>query len=458
MMLSFSLSPTRWRAPSNLVSGRSCGVVLVLALCIGLLMPTFAWADESNDEKALPLDQLRVFASIFGVIKQEYVEPVDDVQLLNDAIRGMLSGLDPHSAYLVDDDYTSLQEGTSGEFGGIGIEIGLENGFVKVISPIDDTPAARAGILAGDLIVRIDDQPAKGLNLEEAVDRMRGKPGSDITLTIMRDGEDKPLRFTIARDVIKVASVKGKLLEEGYLYIRIAQFQVRTTEDMYLQIEKLHKEMGGRPIRGMVLDLRNNPGGVLNAAVAVSDAFLTDGLVVYTKGRSESSRTDFRAGPDDVLEGAPLVVLVNEGSASASEIVAGALQDQKRALIMGKPTFGKGSVQSVLPIAGGESAIKLTTARYYTPSGRSIQAEGIQPDVLLERVKLAAVDEDEDLTALKERDLRGHLSNDTKDEVETEDGKGSSDKDGEERSLVEKDYALSEALNLLKGLYILGNR
>ena len=436
----------------NLFTGIALGAVLTLGATV--------FAEDVHDPHAelesepLPLDQLRVFASIFGVIKQEYVEPVDDVDLLNDAIRGMLSGLDPHSSYLVGEDYEVLQEGTSGEFGGLGIEVGMENGFIKVISPIDDTPAARAGIKTGDLIVRLDGKPVKGMNLDEAVENMRGKPGSEIVLTIVREGEDQPLKMTIARDIIKVASVKGRVLDDGYLYLRIAQFQTRTTADMYELINKLKGEIKG-DAKGMVLDLRNNPGGILNAAVAISDAFLTDGLVVYTQGREPESRQDFRAGPDDVLDGAPLVVLVNEGSASASEIVAGALQDQKRGLIMGSRTFGKGSVQSVVPVGVGDAAIKLTTARYYTPSGRSIQAEGITPDVTLEQFKLSAVDEKQHVAVLKERDLKGHLTNGHGEKPATKgDDKGDA---SEAKPLVEKDYALNEALNLLKGLYILGS-
>jgi carboxyl-terminal processing protease len=431
----------------NLVVGALFGVIVTLGAS------TLAKEPESE---ALPLDHLRIFSTIFGVIKSQYVEPVDDVELLDNAIRGMLSGLDPHSTYLVEEDYKALREGTTGEFGGLGIEVGMENGFVKVISPIDDTPAERAGIEAGDLIVRLDEKPVKGMALDEAVDIMRGEPGSEITLTVMRDGVDKPLKITIVRDVIKVVSVRGRVLEEGYLYLRIAQFQVRTTADLLARINKLREEMDG-PVKGMVLDLRNNPGGVLDAAVSISDAFLTDGLVVYTQGREEASRQEFHAGPDDVLDGAPLVVLVNEGSASASEIVAGALQDRKRALIMGFPTFGKGSVQSVIPLSGEGVGIKLTTARYYTPSGRSIQAEGIHPDIELSRVKLTALDDGE-VKALKERDLEGHLTNDDVEAGQEEGGSANnkSKDDGDEQgSLVERDYVLGEALNLLKGLHIM---
>jgi len=395
-------------------------------------------------EQGLPLNELRIFAEVFGRIKEDYVEPVDDRQLLKQAIRGMLAGLDPHSAYLSEEDYDELQVGTKGEFGGLGIEVGLVDGFVKVIAPIDDTPAQRAGVMAGDLIVRIDDEPVKGLGLDGAVKRMRGKPGSKIVLTIVREGREKPLRITIVRDVIRVDSVKQHLLEPGFGYVRISQFQSRSPDDMLHGISKLKEENGG-PLRGLVLDLRNNPGGVLNAAVAISDAFLDKGTIVYTRGRVKNAEQRFQASPDDVLAGAPLVVLVNGGSASASEIVAGALQDHRRAVIMGQRTFGKGSVQTVIPISE-KTGIKLTTARYFTPNGRSIQAEGIVPDIRLEAVKVAARDEEDGLT-VKERDLARHLSNpngDSEDQAPQYNGK----------TLVEQDYQLSAALNLLKGLTI----
>ena len=400
----------------------------------------------------LPLDDLRAFAEIFGRIKNDYVEPVPDEELLEHAIRGMVSGLDPHSAYLDADEFRDLQVGTRGEFGGLGIEVGLEDGFVKVISPIDDTPAQRAGVKAGDLIIRLDDQPVKGMTLNEAVKVMRGKVGTGITLTIVREGADKPLKIQVVRANIKVASVKGRLLEKEFGYIRISQFQSHTTEDMLKLISRLKKESGGK-LKGLVIDLRNNPGGVLNSAVSVSDAFLTDGLIVYTQGRLEDSQLQFKAASDDVLDDAPIVVLVNEGSASASEIVAGALQDHKRAVIMGKQTFGKGSVQTIVPIKGN-TAVKITTARYYTPSGRSIQAEGIKPDITLENVTVAA-SEASALNPIKEADLVGHLDNGNSAKTP---GKKSEQGKKQQKPLVERDYQLNEALNLLKGLYILQAR
>jgi carboxyl-terminal processing protease len=393
----------------------------------------------------LPLDDLRTFAEVYGRIKSEYVEGVQDKTLLKSAIRGMLSGLDPHSDYLDKEEYRDLQVGTSGEFGGLGIEVGIENGFVKVIAPIDDTPAQRAGLQAGDLIIRIDDKPVKGMSLSEAVNLMRGKPGTEIRLTILRSGDGQPFSVSIERDVIHVASVKSRTLEPGYGYVRISNFQARTTEDMITAIGKLKGESDGE-LRGLVLDLRNNPGGVLNAAVGVSDAFITGGLIVYTQGRLPDSKLQFSAGPDDVLDGAPMVVLVNRGSASASEIVAGALQDHKRALIMGTKTFGKGSVQTIVPI-DDSTALKLTTARYYTPLGRSIQAQGIVPDIQLERGEFKPFLEP-DVDALSEADLSHHL--DSANQVD----KGKDE--GLNKGLAAEDLQLAEALNVLKGLSILG--
>ena len=408
-----------------------------------------------NETETLPLEDLRTFTEIFAKIKNDYVEPIEDKTLLENAIRGMLAGLDPHSAYLVPEDYKELQAGTSGEFGGLGIEVGMEDGFVKVISPIDDTPAYRAGVKAGDLVIRLDDTPVKGMALSDAVKIMRGKPGTDIVLTIVREGEDKPLNITITRDVIRVTSVKSKLLDPGYGYVRISQFQSRTGDNLREALEKLEAE-GDSPLKGLVLDLRNNPGGVLSAAVSVSDAFLKDGIIVYTEGRLDDAKLKFNAKPTDVLHGAPLVVLVNGGSASASEIVAGALQDHQRAIIMGQKTFGKGSVQTILPMDNG-SALKLTTAKYYTPSGTSIQATGIAPDIVLENLKIA---ESSSAAArrIKEADLAGHLEGDDERKQNSAKGTGKA-KDGkadkDATPPAKRDYAIYEALNLLKGLAIL---
>jgi carboxyl-terminal processing protease len=451
-----------------------------LAVIVGLLAGaagslTGQVLADREQAQPLPLEELRTFAEVFGRIKSDYVEPVDDKTLLESAIRGMLSGLDPHSAYLDDEEYRDLQVGTSGEFGGLGIEVGMEDGFVKVISPIDDTPAQRAGLQAGDLIVRIDEKPVKGMTLNDAVNLMRGKAGTKIELTIMRDGADNPFKVEIVRDIIHVASVKSRTLDPGYGYLRVSHFQSRTTEDLLKAVAELKGENEGK-LKGVVLDLRNNPGGVLNSAVGVSDAFLDEGLIVYTRGRVEDSELKFKAGPDDVLEGAPLIVLVNGGSASASEIVAGALQDHKRALIMGTPTFGKGSVQTIVPI-DDSTALKLTTARYYTPSGRSIQAEGIAPDIVLERGRLDLASEPE-VGPLKEANLSRHLDkkgeqvkgeeptgedgeapaadDGAKDGADTGGTKKDEDKEAQKKPLAAEDYQLSEALNVLKALTILG--
>ncbi len=377
----------------------------------------------------LPIEELRAFTEVFGRVKSDYVEPVDDKKLITEAINGMLTGLDPHSAYLDQEAFRELQVGTQGEFGGLGIEVGMEDGFVKVVAPIDDTPAARAGVKPGDLIVKLDETSVKGMTLNDAVKRMRGKPNTQITLTIVRQGEAKPIVVTLTRAVIKVQSVKSTLIEPGYAYFRVSQFQERTGETLARSIEKLFKENQG-PMKGIVLDLRNDPGGLLNGAVAVSAAFLPAGsLVVYTDGRTEDSKMRLNASPEYYLRGrlkedyirklpaeaktVPMVVLVNGGSASASEIVAGALQDYKRAVIMGQQTFGKGSVQTILPL-GNNTAIKLTTARYYTPKGRSIQAKGIVPDIPLD-------DGSSDRTAalkLREADLTKSLTNNNKDKEE----------------------------------------
>ena len=359
-------------------------------------------------QQPIPVDDIRILVEVLHKIKNDYVEPVDDKKLIENAMRGMLSGLDPHSAYLDADDYEDLQEGTSGEFGGLGIEIGVDDGFIKVVSPIDDTPAQQAGIQSGDTIVRLDDTPVKGLSVNDAVKRMRGKPGTDITLTIVREGEQKPLVFKLTRALVKVASVRSRMLEPGFGYLRIAQFQAATGDDVLKQLGDLKQQADGK-LRGLILDLRNNPGGILGGAVAVADAFLESGLIVYTDGRVADSKLEFTAKPPDQIAGAPLIVLINEGSASASEIVAGALQDRGRAVIMGRRSFGKGSVQTILPMSN-KSAIKLTTARYFTPAGRSIQAEGIKPDISIDKVKVAAI-KASDSEFVKESDLTRHLAN-----------------------------------------------
>jgi carboxyl-terminal processing protease len=429
--------------------------VFLLMLLVGL---QFAIGqNEENNTKVLPLDELRTFTEVFSKIKNDYVEPVEDRKLLEDAIRGMLAGLDPHSAYLDKESYEDLQEGTTGEFGGLGIEVGMEDGFIKVIAPIDDTPAQKAGIKAGDLIIKLDETPVKGLSLNDAVSRMRGKPGTKIILTIVREREEKPLQITIIRDIIKVNSVRAKTLEPGYGYLRIASFQANTGPDLRQELKQL-KTDNNNDLKGLVLDLRNNPGGVLNAAVDVADLFLDKGLIVYTEGRIKDSQLRFNAKPVDDVRNTPIVVLVNEGSASASEIVAGALQDHRRAVIMGQKTFGKGSVQTILPMSN-ETAVKLTTAKYFTPSGRSIQASGIVPDIIIDKLAVKKI-EDSVNGIIKEANLSGHLENDQiKDQPITEQDpelKGQEDVDKIPLSI--SDYELYEAMNVLKGMVLTGKK
>jgi carboxyl-terminal processing protease len=424
------------------------GLLAGLALGVSLSLGHGVFADRDQGHYSVPLSELRTFTDVYTRLKKDYVVKVSDKKLMENAIRGMLAGLDPHSAYLDPDEFHELQIGTTGEFGGLGIEVGMEDGFVKVIAPIDDTPADRAGIKAGDLIVRLNKKPVKGMSLDDAVNMMRGKKGTNITLTIVREGVEKPLTISITRDIIRVQSVKAQLLEPEFGYVRITNFQAKTTQSLIDAIEKLKQENGGE-LKGLVLDLRNNPGGVLNGAVGVSDAFLNDGLIVYTEGRDQNSELRYSATEGDVLNGAPMVVLINGGSASASEIVAGAMQDDKRAIIMGSKSFGKGSVQTILPLSNG-AALKLTTARYYTPSGRSIQAEGIEPDIPLENLTVTEAD-DSDVAPLTEADLTGHLTKDTTNEG-TEDQNET--KEVPSSPLAKQDYQLQEALNLLKGISI----
>jgi len=421
------------------------GLGLVLGVMLAIGQGVLAEKENSRvAPQSIPLEDIRSLSEVFGKIKQNYVEDIDDKELLENAIRGLLSGLDPHSAYLDKKAFTDLREGTSGEFGGLGIVVGMKDGFVNVISPIDDTPAERAGVKAGDLIIRLGEKNVKGMTLEDAVKIMRGKPDTDILLTIVREGKDKPLKIKITRAIIKVQSVRSKTLEDGFGYIRVSAFQERTGADLRKAISKLKRE-NNKKIKGLVLDLRNNPGGLLSAAVEVSDAFLEGGVVVSIKGRDKSNTTTYSAKGLDLINEAPIVVLINGGSASASEIVAGALQDHKRGIIMGSLSFGKASVQTVVPLGNG-SALKLTTARYYTPSGKSIQAKGITPDIVLDDIQVSKKD-DNGFKPTKEKDLSGHLENGDADEA------GSDNETNKEKlSLAKEDYALYEALNLLKGI------
>jgi carboxyl-terminal processing protease len=431
---------------------------LLLALGGLALLPVHA-SDEPVDAEAaeveikaeqgaIPLNELRTFADVFNQIRVGYVEEVDDKTLLRYAIRGMLSGLDPHSVYLDVEDFEDLQTSTTGEFSGLGLEVGMENGFVKVVSPIDDTPAQRAGLETGDIIIKLDNKPVKGMSLNESIEMMRGPKGSSIDLTIAREGESQPFTVTLVRDTIRVVSVRKRWLEPGYGYMRIAQFQSGTGDDVGKALAKLMEET---ELKGLVLDLRNNPGGVLRASVAVADKFLDGGTVVYTEGRLEDSQTRYNATPGDNTDGVPVVVLINGGSASASEIVAGALQDHRRAVVMGTPSFGKGSVQTIMPLSE-DRAIKLTTALYFTPNGRSIQAQGITPDIEVERAKVTAYKNMP--PRITEADLNNRLDNANGSDADAEAAPERSKKIPNE--LLSRDNQLYEALTLLKGLHILG--
>ncbi|RFA30673.1 peptidase S41 [Alkalilimnicola ehrlichii] len=423
----------------------------VTALCLGVAlgvsgtMTQGVWADRSQAQAELPLEQLRAFTEVYTRIKRDYVDEVDDKELLDAAVRGMLSSLDPHSSFMDEQGYQNMRSGTRGEFGGLGIEVGTEDGYVKVIAPIDDTPAYRAGLKAGDLILTLDGKSIKGMELSEAIKLMRGEPGTSIDMTIRRQGADAPIAVTLKRDVIQVQSVRARMLEPGVGYVRISQFQRRTGEQVRSAVEKLKAEANGN-LEGLVLDMRNNPGGVLRAAVEVSDAFITEGRIVYTQGRM-NNEVVFDASGKDMIDGAPIVVLVNEGSASASEIVAGALQDHKRAVVMGSTTFGKGSVQSILPLNDG-TALKLTTARYYTPSGRSIHSKGIMPDMPVNKdLQVVQADSDGDQARLQEAELRS-----------TRDAQANEKKSADRDDWIGSDYVLYEALNFLRGMQTFGAR
>ncbi len=429
--------------------------------CLAGFLMVFLTFISSAEEEKLPIADLQRFTKVIEYIKEYYVKPVSDTVLFENAMRGMLAGLDPHSSYLDAEEFAELKASTTGKFGGLGVEVMPEDGFIRVISPIDDTPAQRAGVHAGDLIIRLNDTPVKGLSMREAIELMRGEKGTKIVLTIIRQGENKPLHITVIRDTINVQSVRSKILDDHFIYIRVSQFQSNSADDLTRAIHTLKKTHAGK-LKGLVLDLRNNPGGVLDAAVQITDLFLDrdklkqyDGVVVYTKGRLPGSQIKEKAHPGDILNGAPMVVLINGGSASAAEIVAGALQDYHRAVIVGTVSFGKGTVQTVLPLKD-DRGLKLTTALYYTPAGRSIQATGIKPDIEVNNLKIPAPNEKEEtnIFMIREEDLQGRLEN------------GNGNKSDNSKStataptttalpLLYTDYQLHEALNILKGLTLL---
>jgi carboxyl-terminal processing protease len=409
--------------------------------------------DQYNNP--LPIKEVQRFAAAVSQIKNYYVKPVTDQELFDNAISGMMSGLDPHSNYLNSQEYENLNTATKGEFSGIGLEVTLDDGFIKVISAVDDSPAAKSGIKPNDIIVSLDTTPIKGLSLREAVSKMRGARGSHVHLLVLRKGQDKPLKFDIIRDVVLVKSIKFKLFSDNLGYIRIANFQSPTASDMNKAIYNLLEQAGGE-LKGLILDLRNNPGGLLDAAVQISDSFVdstllgTNKLIIYTKGRAQGANYNAYAHPGDILNGAPIVILINEGTASAAEIVAGALQDHKRAIIVGQKSFGKGSVQTIMPL-DEKTAIKLTTALYFTPAGRSIQAEGIKPDILIKDVDLSHSKAKEDeYEGFKEANLTKHLAN--ANEASFKKDKANPGTHQNEANLAYEDYQLYEALNLLKGI------
>ena len=426
----------------KIIKYKSFFIILSAVIVLNILF----YYQENNAHAAktsLPLNQLQSFSEVYLKIKQNYVQDISDKELFDNAIKGMLEGLDPHSTFLNEKDFKDLQIGSKGEFGGLGIEVTMEEGFVKVITPIDDTPAFKAGVKPGDFIIEIDGKSVKGMSLNQAVDLMRGKVGAPILLTIARENQNAPLEIKIVRAKIKIKSVKYEIIDDKFGYIRISSFQNKTGKSLKNAISDLNTKSKGN-IKGYVLDMRNNPGGVLGAAVDVSDAFIKGKKkLVFTKGKAADAMYEFTSNNTDLANGKPIVVLINGGSASASEIVAGALQDHKRAIIMGTQSFGKGSVQTVLPITS-RTAVKITTARYYTPNGRSIQAKGIEPDIIVENLELSSSLKNE---ILKESDLKGHLEN--------TDNKDKDNKEKLQNEKLKNDYQLSEAINLLKGLNII---
>ncbi|MZR29423.1 S41 family peptidase [Sneathiella litorea] len=425
----------------HVVTGVLAAAVLVLSIAIITTPETRVEASSETYR------QLNLFGDVFAKIREDYVEEVDDEKLIEAAINGMLSSLDPHSSYLNPKSYDGMKVQTRGKFGGLGIEVTMENGLVKVVAPIDETPAAKAGILAGDYITHLDDEPVLGLTLAEAVERMRGLVDTDLKLTIRRASEKEPLDITLTRAIITVQSVRGRLEGDDILYVRISSFTEQTDDGLRKTIERLKNESGDN-FKGLILDLRNNPGGLLDQAIAVSDDFLEKGEIVSTRGRKSDDAQRYNAKPDDIVDGKPIVVLINGGSASASEIVAGALQDHGRAVVLGTKSFGKGSVQTIVPLQGN-GAMRMTTARYYTPSGTSIQAKGIVPDIEVEQAKLEVL---EQAGGRSEADLRNHLENGNETELPIS---GEVDGDTEPEIL---DYQLLRAKDLLKGVWLFAKK
>lgn len=440
-------------------------LTVLLLLCFSAA-PAYAQDDRTAGTQPRPekggdsedtYRQLNLFGDVFERVKAQYVEPVDDKKLIEAAINGMLTNLDPHSSYMNEDDFDEMQVQTKGEFGGLGIEVTMENGFVKVVSPIDDTPAYRAGIKAGDFVTHLDGEPVVGLTLSDAVDKMRGAVGTSIKLTVAREGVSEPLEISIVRDVIRIESVRSKIFQDSVGYIRITTFSQNTDEGVRKAVKDIKEKLGSKLI-GYILDLRNNPGGLLDQAIAVSDDFLDKGEIVSTRGRSERDTKRDNATPGDLAEGLPMVVLINGGSASASEIVSGALQDHRRAILLGTKSFGKGSVQTVIPLPGN-GAMRLTTARYYTPSGRSIQAKGIEPDIKVDLAKIEQLDAERGYSeadlphALDKAKTENKPAGENKPAPPAESGKeGKKDvKEGAESEVVQ-DYQLSRAIDLLHGV------
>ena len=450
--------------------------LIIALLSLGVAYPVTAKDIKETEVEGTPKEDtyelLNLFGEVFQRVRTDYVEPVKDSELIENALNGMLSALDPHSSYLNEKNFKDMQVQTKGEFGGLGIEVTMESGLVKVVSPIDDTPAFKAGVRSGDLITHIDDEPVLGMMLQEAVEKMRGPVDSSVKITIAREGETEPLDVSIKRAVIKIQSARSQRFDD-IVYIRVSSFNEQTFDKMKEELEKQEKAIGGK-LRGMVLDLRNNPGGLLDQAIAVSDAFLEQGEIVSTRGRDPEQTKRYSARSGDLTNGIPIVVLINNGSASASEIVAGALQDHKRAIVMGTKSFGKGSVQTVIPMPG-HGAMRLTTSRYYTPSGHSIQAKGIVPDIIVEQAKIESIKKER---MRLEANLKNRLKNEEDDKdflsknrktgerkkIEGEDSDGA--KNGDDNAITDRtidgeikasqDFQLSRALDLIRGLSVFG--